>query len=182
MALTEIAILGSSLGDLIEKLLTAAAVFLLFNAAVHLVYLFLNRMLKVDILWAQFIRTLLQIVIVVCSLIIILGQETVLKLVGGFSIGFGYAFQPVLLGAMNAIYLRSEDRFVGSTITIAGVTGVLEAAGLFHLRLNTGDKIVYVSNLKLTENISKTIKGVAAVRVKDLPAEPSAIRKRFRLP
>ncbi len=153
---TQLEIFSSSLGDVIEKLLTASVVFLFFNAVVHILYVFLHRMLQMDTLWAQFIRTLLQITIAVCSLIILLGKDTVMTLIGGFSIGFGYAFQPVLLGAMNAIYLRSEDKFINHTVTIAGVTGVVESAGLFHLKIRESktNNIVYISNLKLTENVS----------------------------
>ena len=153
--MSELQIFGSSMGDVVEKLLTAVVVFLVFNAVVHIIYKFLHEMLRMDLLWAQFIRTFLQIVTVVVSLIILLGRQTVMTLVGGFSIGFGYAFQPVLLGAMNAIYLRSEDKFVGSRVTIAGVTGRIEEAGLFHMKLrDDSNNIVYISNLKLTENVS----------------------------
>lgn len=157
--MSQLAIFGSSMGDVVEKLLTASVVFLVFNAVVHIIYVFLHKMLHMDLLWAQIIRSLLQIVIVVASLIILLGKETVMTLVGGFSIGFGYAFQPVLLGAFNAIYLRSEDKFVGHTATIAGVTGEVKEAGLFHIKIQEASgNTVYVSNLKLTENVS-LIKG-----------------------
>ena len=65
----------------------------------------------------------------------------------------------MLLGAFNAIYLRSEDKFVGHTATIAGVTGEVKEAGLFHIKIQEASgNIVYVSNLKLTENVS-LIKG-----------------------
>ena len=118
-------------------------------------------MLQMDTLWAQFIRTVLQVTITVGSLIILLGKDTVMTLIGGFSIGFGYAFQPCLLGAMNAIYLRGENKFKDHVVSIAGVTGVVEATGLFHMRIReskTGN-IVYISNLKLTENVSLFSKG-----------------------
>ena len=174
---TQIEILSSSLGDVIEKLLTASVVFLFFNAVVHMLYVFLHKMLQMDMLWAQFIRTLLQVTIAVGSLIILLGRDTVMTLVGGFSIGFGYAFQPVLLGAMNAIYLRSEDKFIGHTVSIAGVTGVVESAGLFHLKIKESktNNIVYVSNLKLTENVS-LFKG-RALAVPDFGQDRQAFRK-----
>ena len=174
---TQIEILSSSLGDVIEKLLTASVVFLFFNAVVHILYVFLHRMLQMDMLWAQFIRTLLQVTIAVGSLIILLGKDTVMTLIGGFSIGFGYAFQPVLLGAMNAIYLRSEDKFIGNVVTIAGVTGVVESAGLFHLKLRESktNNIVYISNLKLTENVS-LLKG-RGLAVPDFGQDRQAFRK-----
>lgn len=178
MGESELAIFGPSMGDTIEKVLTASVIFLLFNAIVHMVYMFLHKMLQMDLLWAQMIRTLLQIIIAVVSLIVILGKETVLRLVAGFSIGFGYAFQPVLLGAMNAVYLRSEDKFIGSTIKVAGVTGRVLEAGLFHMKLQEEktNNTVYISNLKLTENISILGKTTKFAR----PLESSSIPEMYR--
>jgi small-conductance mechanosensitive channel len=170
---SELVVFGSSLGDTVEKLLTASVVFLVFNAIVHIIYKFLHKMMRMDLLWAQFIRSFLQIVIVVVSLIILLGRQTVMTLVGGFSIGFGYAFQPVLLGAFNAIYLRSEDKFVGHRAKIAGVSGTVREAGLFHIRMeDDSGNTVYISNLKLTENVS--LLRAPAMRSENLEKAPDA--------
>ena len=154
---THLAVLSTSMGDVIEKLLTASVLFLFFNSLVHILYIFLHRMLQMDTLWAQFIRTFLQIVVTVASLVVLVGSNTMTRLLQGFSIGFGYALQQPVVGAMNALYLRSEDKFVDSEVTIGGVTGNVVSAGLFHMKLReskTGN-IVYISNLKLTETVTK---------------------------
>ncbi len=146
---------GTSLSEFSEKALTATVIFLVLSTLVQLLYTFTSRMLHMDELYAQLIRTIFQFAILVGCLIIILGQPAVMTLVGGFSIGFGYSLQPAILGALQMIYLRSEHRLNGKRLQIGNVKGIVASSGLFHIKLiqNDGTEI-YISNVKLTENIT----------------------------
>ncbi len=144
---------GNSLSDLSEKGLTAIMLFLVLSTAVQLIYIFLSRMLHMDELWSQFIRFGLQFAIFIGCLIIILGKSTVTTLLGGIAIGFGYSLQPVICGALQMIYLRSERNLKNEYIQIGNKSGLVVSAGLFHLKLRQGKEVYYISNSKLTETV-----------------------------
>ena len=77
-----------------------------------------------------------------------------MTLVGGLSIGFGYSLQPVIMGALQMIYLRSEHHLDGENIKIGSVEGKVLSSGLFHVKILGKDgNIYFVSNSKLTETI-----------------------------
>lgn len=145
---------GESLSTIGEQALTAGVIFLVLTTVVHLLYVFLNSMLHMDVLWAQLIRSSLQFAIFIGCLIIILGKTAVMTLVGGLSIGFGYSLQPVIMGALQMIYLRSEHHLDGENIKIGSVEGKVLSSGLFHVKILGKDgNIYFVSNSKLTETI-----------------------------
>ena len=149
-----IADVGDSLSSLGEQALTAGVIFLVLTTVVHFLYVFLNSMLHMDVLWAQLIRTSLQFAIFIGCLIIILGKTAVMTLVGGLSIGFGYSLQPVIMGALQMIYLRSEHHLDGENVKIGNLEGKILSSGLFHVKLKGKDGNTYfVSNSKLTETI-----------------------------
>lgn len=145
---------GASLSDLSEKALTASVIFLVLNTLIQLLYIFLHSMLHMDELWSQLIRSFLQFATFIGCLIIILGKAAVMTLVGGLSIGFGYSLQPVIMGALQMIYLRSEHSLDGQYIKLGKLEGRVMSSGLFHLKIKGSDGGIYfLSNTKLTETI-----------------------------
>lgn len=164
-----------------ERVLVAAVVFVIATILVSILRYTMYNIFDLDLLRTQIIETVSRMAIILSCVYIVLGEAVARTLLGGFSIGIGYALQPLWLGAFNVLWIKSENRHIlsrGKMIRFSGKEYIVCEAGLFHVTVTNTSRTetMFISNSKLSENITVIDKCNDEQPHNSINAAPSAIK------
>lgn len=125
----------------IDDILVSITLLLITFVFTERLYVFLKRYLEMDMFVSQGVNFGITLMVVLLVIQHLFGAQTYGSLIGGISIGIGYALQPYIIGLFNGMMMQSKEPFsVGSTIVFQGVTGTVEEIGLFYTYLRDTEK------------------------------------------
>ena len=132
----------------IDDVLVSVALLLITFSITERLYVFLKSYLNVNMFVSQGINFAITLMVVLLVIQHLFGMQTYASLIGGVSIGIGYALQPYIIGLFNGMMMQSREPFsVGSEIEFEQVKGTVQEIGLFYTYICTDkDKKVVIPN------------------------------------
>ena len=132
----------------IDDVLVSVALLLVTFAFTERLYVFLKQYLEVNMFVSQGVNFIITLLVVLMVIQHMFGYQTYNSLIGGISIGIGYALQPYIIGLFSGMMMQSKEPFTkGSTIRFNNVEGVVKEVGLFYTYVYTNDnKRIVVPN------------------------------------
>lgn len=146
-----------SLAELGERVLVATVVFVICTIAIGVIRFSMYDIFALGLLRTQIIETVCRFALILSCVYIVMGETVARTLLGGFSIGLGYALQPLWLGALNILWIKSEHSNILSpqkSVRFGDKVYTVQEVGLFHVKVSNKDETMFISNSKLSENIA----------------------------
>lgn len=132
----------------IDDVLVSVALLLITFAITERLYVFLRKYLTINMFVSQGINFAITLMVVLLVIQHLFGMQTYASLIGGVSIGIGYALQPYIIGLFNGMMLQSKEPFsVGCKIEFEQVKGKVTEIGLFYTFIcSEDDKKIVIPN------------------------------------
>lgn len=117
----------------IDDVLVSITLLMVTFAITERLYVFLKDYLKINMFVSQGINFAITLMVALLVIQHLFGEATYASLIGGVSIGIGYALQPYIIGLFNGMMMQSKEPFtVGSEIEFNEQTGTVKEIGLFY--------------------------------------------------
>jgi len=135
----------------LDDIFLCIGVFIVARVVAYSCYWCLHIYFNVDEYESEFIQYGFLGTILVFLISHLFGETAVASLLGGFSIGIGYAFQPYIISFLSGSTLRATNTLSHGTVilftTPTGITRLtVRQLGLLHICVSNGDTLTYIPN------------------------------------